>query len=145
MRTASMFRTLAISLLLSASLRVAPAQEGDAKLETFFKGYLEKYFRQRPLEATRMGEHRFDSQLEELTPEARAKWLELTRKTMGELPKEVDYKKLSRAGQIDYEILEHNLKAEEWLMENTHPYEEDTRIYSGYISDSIYLLLTQSS
>src|SRR5438876_1422284 len=139
------FRALAVLRFAWMTATCVVAQDAEAKLKSVFQSYLDDYFRLRPLEATRLGDHRFDSQLEELTPEARAKWLELTRKTMGELPKEVDYKKLSRAGQIDYEILEHNLKAEEWLMENTHPYEEDTRIYNGYISDSIYLLLTQSS
>src|SRR5690606_36197528 len=29
--------------------------------------------------------------------------------------------------------------------ENTHPFEEDPRIYGNYISDSIYVLLTQST
>src|SRR5262249_11420413 len=79
------------------------------------------------------------------TPEARAKWLELTRKTLADLPKQVDYTKLSRAGQIDFEIFQHNLKADEWLTQNTHPYEDDPRVYNGYIADSVYLLLTQSS
>jgi len=83
--------------------------------------------------------------LEDLTPAARAKWLELTRKTLADLPKQVEYLKLSRAAQIDFETFQHTLKADEWLTENTHPYEQDTRIYNGYINDSIYLLLTQST
>ena len=117
----------------------------DPKLNAFFKEYLEEEFRQRPLEATRLGDHRFDSQLEELTPEARAKWLELTRKTLANLPQQVDYQKLSRPAQIDFETFQHNLKADEWLTENTHPYEQDPRVYNGYINDSVYLLLAQSS
>src|SRR4029077_54109 len=117
----------------------------DAKLESFFKSYLDDNFRLRPLEATRLGDHRFDAQLEELTPEARAKWLELTRKMLADLPQKIDYSKLSRAGQIDFETFEHTLKFDEWLTENTHPYEEDPRIYNGYINDSVYLLLAQSS
>ena len=67
------------------------AQQADAKLETFFKSYLDESFRLRPLEATRLGDRRFDSQLEDLTPDARAKWLELTRKTLAELPEKIDY------------------------------------------------------
>ncbi len=121
------------------------AQDPEAKLKSVFKSYLDDYFRLRPLEATRLGDHRFDSQLEELTPEARAKWLELTRKTLADLPKQVDYQKLSRPAQIDFETFQHNLKADEWLTENTHPYEQDPRVYNGYINDSVYLLLAQSS
>jgi len=134
-----------VLLVLLANAAPVAAQQADAKLEAVFKSYLDDYFRLRPLEATRLGDHRFDSQLEELTPEARVKWLEHTRKTLTALPKEVSYQGLSRPAQIDFEIFEHTLKADQWLAENTRPYQEDTRIYNGYINDGVYLLLTQSS
>jgi uncharacterized protein (DUF885 family) len=132
--------------LLCCPTRSARAESAaDAKLEVFFKSYLDEYFRQRPLEATRLGDHRFDAQLEELTPGARAQWLALTRRTLSQLPGQVDYQKLSRGAQMDFEIFEHELKTAEWLAENTHPYDEDTRIYNDYINDSVYLNLTQST
>src|SRR5882724_11368500 len=109
------------SLLLVFTAGKSPAQEADAKLESVFKTYLDDYFKLRPFEATRLGDHRFDSLLEDLTPASRAKWLELTRKTLSDLPKEIDHKKLSRAGQIDLETFQHTLKANEWLAENTKP------------------------
>jgi len=136
---------LVATLLLCASETFLIAQNSDAKLETFFKSYLDARFQLQPLEATRMGEHRFDSQLEDLTPQARAKWLALTKKTMAELPKQVEHSKLSRPAQVDFEILQNHLQTEEWLTENSHPYEQDPRIYNGYVNDSIYLLLAQSS
>ncbi len=145
MRTTFTFRSCVVLLVLLANAAPVAAQQADAKLEAVFKSYLDDYFRLRPLEATRLGDHRFDTQLEELTPEARAKWLEHTRKTLTALPKEVSYQELSRPAQIDFEIFEHTLKADQWLAENTHPFEEDTRIYNGYINDGVYLLLTQSS
>jgi uncharacterized protein (DUF885 family) len=117
----------------------------DAKLATVFQTYLGKHFELQPTAGTELGDHRFDGRLEDLTPAARAKWLELTRRTLAELPKQVDYQKLSRAGQIDFETFAHHLKRSEWLTENTHPFEQDPRTYSGYISDSVYLLLTQST
>ena len=145
MRTTFTFRSCVVLLVLLANAAPVAAQQADAKLEAVFKSYLDDYFRLRPLEATRLGDHRFDSQLEELTPEARVKWLEHTRKTLTALPKEVSYQGLSRPAQIDFEIFEHTLKADQWLAENTRPYQEDTRIYNGYINDGVYLLLTQSS
>jgi len=145
MRTSLFLRGLAVSCLLGLNAVPLLAQQADAKLTAVFQAYLDDYFRLRPLEATRLGDHRFDSQLEDLTPEARAKWLELTRKTLADLPKQVDYAKLSRAAQIDFEIFQQNLKADEWLTQNTHPYEQDPRTYNGYLADSVYLLLTQSS
>ena len=117
----------------------------DARLEAFFKAYLDAWFSLQPMQATQLGDHRFDAQLEDLTPEARARWLQQTRDTLAALPRQVDYRKLSRGVQIDYEILQHSLQRDEWLTENFHPFEEDPRIYNGYINDSIYLLLTQST
>jgi uncharacterized protein (DUF885 family) len=144
MKSILAFRALLIGCLCAVPL-LAPAQNEDAKLASFFKSSLDQRFALRPMEATEMGDHRFDSQLEDLSPEGRSRWLEQTRRTLQSLPKAVSYQRLSRAGQIDYEILRHSLQAEEWLTENFHPFEEDTRCYNGYINDSVYLLLTQST
>jgi uncharacterized protein (DUF885 family) len=130
--------------LLTPSACLA-AEGEDAKLTAFFKDYLERVYRQQPLEATRLGDHRFDDRLDDLSPKARDAWTARTRKTLDDLPKRVEYKKLSRPGQIDFEILKHNLVHSLWLAENTRPFETDPRVYNEYISDSIYLLLTQST
>ena len=58
---------------------------------------------------------------------------------------QVDYRKLSRSSQIDFEILKHHLTREIWLAENTRPFEEDPRVYNEYLSDSVYLILAQST
>jgi hypothetical protein len=52
---------------------------------------------------------------------------------------------LTRDGQIDFEIFQHELQTGIWLTENTHPFEEDPRTYGSYINDSVYLLLVQST
>jgi uncharacterized protein (DUF885 family) len=129
--------------LLTVTSRAANHE--DAKLETFFKKYLDQEFRLRPLEATQLGDHRFDDQLDDVSPAARAHWKVFTKKTLDDLKGQIDYHKLSRAGQIDDEILRHNLEYNLWLLNNVHPYEDDPRTYSAYVSDSIYLLLAQSS
>jgi uncharacterized protein (DUF885 family) len=145
MKTLSILLRLEVVLVLCASQSLLRAQEEEAKLKTYFKAYLDKHFEMHPLAATEMGDHRFDARLEDLSPDARAKWLELTRQTLADLPKHVDYQKLSRAAQIDFEIFQHELRASEWLTLNMHPFEEDPRTYNRYISDSVYLLLTQST
>jgi uncharacterized protein (DUF885 family) len=131
--------------LLIVSHTSMPAQDIDQELNAFFKGYLERSFSQRPLEATRLGDHRFDHLLDDLTRPAREGWVALTRQTLEELPRQVDYTKLTRAGQIDYEILRHELTKSLWLAENTRPFEADPRVYNEYASDSVFLLLAQST
>jgi uncharacterized protein (DUF885 family) len=130
---------------LTAGARLAQHDTEDDRLIAFFKAHLEKEFRARPLEATRLGEHRFDHLLDDLSPKARAGWAKRYRATLADLPKKVVYKKLARPGQIDYEILEHHLKRELWLAENTRPFDDDPRTWNDYLTESIYLLLTQST
>src|SRR5216117_1775496 len=136
--------TTALCTLLTG-LGPAQAQEAEIRLNALFKDYLDEHFRQQPLEATQLGEHRFDHLLDDVTPRAREGWLAHTRQTLQELPKKIDYAKLSRAGQIDFDIFKKELTRTIWLAENTRPFEEDPRTYNGYINDSVYLLLTQST
>lgn len=133
------FLTFVLTCLVSQVL----AQE-DAALEQYFHRYLEVHFEQQPLEATSLGDHRFDHLLDDLSRPALERNLQFTRSTLKELPKKIDYKKLSRNAQIDFEIFQHDLERSLWLDENTRPFETNPRLYNQYISDSVFLLLTQS-
>jgi len=134
----------ALNFLIAAAPTLAQPSEDD-QLNAFFKNYLDEYFRQQPLAATQLGDHRFDNQLDDISPEARAGWLTLAEKTLRELPRQVDYTKLSRDGRIDFEIFQHNLRTQIRESKNFHPFREDPRTYGAYLNDSVYLLLTQST
>src|SRR5690242_13565831 len=95
--------------LLVLPLLVQAANTEDERLTSFFRAYLDESFRLRPLEATRLGDHRFDHLLDDVQAKARAAWSEHYRTTLAQLPRRIDYQKLSRAGQIDYKIFEHSL------------------------------------
>lgn len=133
-----------LNFLTAATQALAQPSEDD-QLNAFFKTYLEEHFRQQPLAATGLGDHRFDSQLDDISPAARAGWLALAEKTLKELPRRVDYQKLSRDGQIDFEIFQHHLQTQIWETRHFHPFQEDPRTYGTYLNDSVYLLLTQST
>jgi uncharacterized protein (DUF885 family) len=138
---------LLLSLAAAATARSAggAANAEDAKLEAFFKAYLEEEFRQRPLEATRLVDHRYDDVLDDVSAKGRKAWAERVDKTLVELPKQIAHKKLSRDGQIDFEIWQHDLQRQLWLQQNSRPFEDDPRVYNDYITESVYLLLTQST
>ena len=142
-------RLVAIGLIcfMGSFGKAAPAaQEAEgAKLAGYFNSYLDQYFQQHPTDATGLGNHRFDGQLDDISAAARAGWTALARRTQAELPRRVDYQKLNRDGQIDYEIFEHQLQTQLWLEKNTHAFEEDPRTYGSYLNDSVYVLLTQST
>ena len=138
-----------VGLLVGASGFVPGAEDGkpgeDARLEAFFREYLDAAFRDEPLMATRLGDHRYDDKLDDLSATAREANLERDRKALERLPDRVDYRGLSRGGQIDYEIVRQHLTRAVWLAETFRPFEEDPRIYGDYLTESVYLLLTQSS
>ena len=138
-------KAFAVLLMTALGTTSAGAAEEDIRLAKFFKNYLEEEFRHRPIEATRLGDPRHDDKLDDLSPKACAAGTERTRKTLAALAKEIDYKKLSRAGQIDFEILQHNLTRSLWLDENLDRFVIDPRVYNEIISDAIYLPLTQST
>ncbi len=127
------------------AVRAPALPSEDEKLQTFFQDYLDQHFRQQPVEATRLGDHRYDAQLDDISPEARAAWQTLSVQTLQDLPHAVDYTKLSRDGQIDFEILENELTHQIWLADNTQPFAEDARTYGSYLNDSVYVLLAQST
>ena len=52
---------------------------------------------------------------------------------------------LSRADQVDYDILEHDLQKKIWLAENFDLFVTDPRAYGQCISGAVYDLLAQSS
>jgi uncharacterized protein (DUF885 family) len=130
------------SLALAGSLF---AQSADQALDTFFRSQLKETFRLRPLEATQLGDHQYDSQLEDLSAESRAGWLRHCRQTLADLPRQVDYPKLSRDGQVDFEIFKQSLERAIWMTENFNPFTDDPRTYNDYINDSVFLLLAQST
>lgn len=134
-----------IALAFLAEGRLLAAAPADEALARFFQRHLDASFAIRPMDATRLGDHRFDARLDDLSAEAQARWFEYLRKTLERLPAEVDYAQLSRDGQIDFEILRDDLTTSLWLLENTKPFEEDPRVYNEYINDSVYLLLSQST
>lgn len=117
----------------------------DERLQAYFREWLDEEFKHRPLEATRLGDHRFDHLLDDVSPEARRANLERWKKTLEELPTRIRFKELSRSGQIDFEIWTHQLVKDIWLAQNTRAFEEDPRVFNDYISESVYLLLAQST
>lgn len=121
------------------------AQTADEKLAQFFKNHLDECFKLRPLEASMLGEHRYDHLLDDISKEARAGWLAHTRRQLVKLISDIPVTELSADGKIDYEILRDDLERNIWLTENTKPFEEDPRTFGSYINDSVYSLLAQST
>ncbi len=116
------------------------AEEGD-KLERYFDEYLEAQFRVSPTLATSLGDHRFDAELDDLSPAGLARRDECSYKFLARLPHAVDRAKLSPEDQADFDILQNELAGSVFTLRQLRPFEKDPLVYSSLISDSVYTLL----
>jgi uncharacterized protein (DUF885 family) len=130
--------------VLVLGLGVFTTHAADSALEAFFRRYLDERFALHPFEATALGDHRFDDKLDDLSPAALEKSLAHLKATRVKLRKEIDRAKLSSDERINYDIFAHELDASIWVREQTRPFATNPRAYNEYISDSVFLLLTQS-
>jgi uncharacterized protein (DUF885 family) len=121
------------------------AEPNDQEPDRFYRAYLEADFALRPLQATRLGDHRFDDRIDDLSASARERRLEHVRQALAALPQAVEYAKLSRPAQIDFEILRDSLALDLWQAENVRRFEDDPRIYGDYTTESVFLLFAQPS
>ena len=103
----------------------------------------------RPLSATFLGDHRFDDQLDDISAAARARWLAHDCDTLAALEQRFGEAaaagRLSADDALDYRIFRDDLERSIWLTENFQPFADDPRVYGGYLSDSVYSLVAQST
>ena len=134
-----------IALLPFSSLFAQDTAQEDARLATRFQEWLDDQCKRHPMFATYLGNHDYDNQLDDLSPQARAEDLQNDTKVLNELKQQVDLKRLSRNAQIDLEIWQHFLEYRIWQATNSNDFANDPRVYLTYVSDSVFTLLTQST
>jgi hypothetical protein len=74
-----------------------------------------------PVAATSLGDHRFDGELDQVNAQVRAAEAAFIRGYQAALAG-IDRAKLSRANQVDYTLLAHELDAELWTLETLQPW-----------------------
>ena len=129
----------------SWSTRAGRGRRGR-EAQRVFQDYLQELFQREPLTATRLGDHAFDDQLDDLSAEARKATLDSSGRPWRDLPPKRSTSTGSRATarSITRSSAATSSARSGWR-ENFRPFEDDPRIYGDYISESVYLLLTQSS
>jgi uncharacterized protein (DUF885 family) len=125
--------------------KAAEINREDINLDKLFRAWLAEEFELHPYFATQQGNHDQDDRLDDLSPAARSKDIDRTKTWLARLPKSIDREELSRAAQIDYDIWLHSLGYTVWSNDNDNRFLFDPRVYGEYISDSVFLLFTQST
>jgi len=124
----------------SASDPLSPAT--DAKFADIGKRWLDGAMRLSPVSATSIGDHRFDSELDDLSAEARQQGIEVSRKLIAELDTIVPGK-LKRENQVDMALLRNQLRYDIWSAEKLQSYAWDPMVYSQLAGGALYSLMAR--
>ena len=134
---------LALILTLAATLAAAatPGAE-DAKFEALGQRFLDEFGRYSPVYATALGDHRFDGDLDDLSPAGRARSTAFARALLRQLSA-IDSGRLSRANQVDAAMLENQLRYAVWSEEKFRDWSWDPLSYTQLAGQGLYGLLAR--
>src|SRR5438874_302457 len=130
----------AAALLLSISNTFATSQ--DDAFQKVAHDYVEQYLQTNPEQATELGDHRFDGQLTDYSPEAQAKDL-ATQKEFRDKLNAVDGSQLTGANNVDFRILKENIEYQIFQAEELKEPEWNPLVYMQSLANSLYLLVAR--
>jgi uncharacterized protein (DUF885 family) len=116
--------------------------EADTAFAALSKRFLEEGLALSPVYATGMGDHRFDAELDDLSPEGRQKAVAWAQSLLADLAK-VDASQLSRENQVDAAILRNQLEYGLWDEAVLQRWAWDPQSYSSLAGGAIYSLMAR--
>ena len=136
--------TLAVGLSLSLSILVAKANPKDDEFQKIANDYVEGYLASHPEYATELGDHRFDAELTDYSPDTLVRLLERARQFREALKKFDDFSQLTGANQVDVRILRDNIDNEIFELEELKEADWDPLVYNQSLANSLYLLVARA-
>lgn len=133
---------IAAAAALALSIPNTFASPQDDAFQKIAHDYIEQYFEANPEDATELGDHRFDGQLTDYSPEARAKDLKAQKEFRDKL-NAIDGSQLTGANNIDYRILKENIDYEIFRAEELREPEWNPLVYMQSLANSLYLLVVR--
>ncbi|EKT4446414.1 TPA: DUF885 domain-containing protein [Stenotrophomonas maltophilia] len=130
----------------NASTPATSQQAGDAAVDAAFadlsKRALDTWMQLSPVSATQIGDHRYDSELDDLSAAGQQKTLAAYKALLSELDK-IEVAKLGRENQVDAAILRNQLQSEIWNAEVLQSGKWDPQLYNGIAGSAIYGLMAR--
>ncbi|HIE5097828.1 DUF885 domain-containing protein [Stenotrophomonas maltophilia] len=130
----------------NASTPATHQQAGDAAVDAAFadlsKRALDTWMQLSPVSATQIGDHRYDSELDDLSAAGQQKTVAAYKALLGELDK-IEVAKLGRENQVDAAILRNQLQSEIWNAEVLQSGKWDPQLYNGIAGSAIYGLMAR--
>ena len=134
-------RTLLLALLaLPAIVQAAPAlSPADATFATVSRAYLDGLAQLNPVEATNLGDHRYDDKLPDLSTTGRTRRVIFDHAILSRLAA-VDRAKLTPDDRVDATLLANALNYDLWKLTAKQSWAWDAQIYSSAAGDALYSL-----
>ncbi|MDN5780782.1 MAG: DUF885 domain-containing protein [Luteimonas sp.] len=114
----------------------------DAAFAALSKEWLDGWLQLHPVNATQVGDHRFDDQLDDLSAAGRQKGVDFNNKILARLDA-MDASKLSRENQVDALILRNQVQGDLWSTKTLQSWAWDPQAYSGLAGGAIYGLMAR--
>ena len=134
------FIGIAVCLLIGS--RGAWSSETDQRFESLAREFVDQFPAYHPVSATQLGDHRFDSQLDEISAEARAREVEFYDSFRQRL-EALDTSSLARPNQVDHALLLHHLKSRHWQLETLQEWAWNPLVYTELTGGAIYGLMAR--
>ena len=123
-----------------ASVQVAP--DADRTFESLSAQWLADSMRLSPVNATLVGDHRYDAELDDLSASGRAQALTFARDLLDRLER-IDASRLSRANHVDYLMLRNQLRADVWNAQTSEAWAWNPLVYTQLAGNSLHLLMAR--
>ncbi|HET8818808.1 MAG TPA: DUF885 domain-containing protein [Xanthomonadaceae bacterium] len=114
----------------------------DTAFASLSQRWLDGAMRLQPVYATQVGDHRFDDRIGDLGAAGRRAFTDFARTMLVELAA-IDHDKLSRANQIDAQLLRNQLEYDIWSIETLQSWAWDPQMYSQLAGGAIYGLMSR--
>lgn len=130
----------ALALLMAACMPVEPG--ADSRFEALATRYLDESMSLNPVEATFVGDHRFDGELDQLSSDARKRASDFHREILAALDS-INHQELSRAHQVDASMLGNRLRGDLWRSEELEEWAWNPTRYTALAGGAIYGLMAR--
>jgi uncharacterized protein (DUF885 family) len=147
-RSSSSFRSLlAFAFVVLVALAAPPcalaeAPSTDAQFEALGRRFADEFGRYAPVRATSLGDHRFDGELDDLSPAGRARSVAWTQGVLAQL-QAIDRARLSRANQVDAAMLDNELRYSLWSEQTLQDKRWNPLVYTQLSGQALYGLLAR--
>jgi uncharacterized protein (DUF885 family) len=119
-----------------------PPSAADVTFDEIAKRYLAEMLALTPVQATSLGDHRYDGQLDDVSADGQGRRVGLARQLLAQM-ETLDIPRLSRAHQVDARLLKSELEYQVWSVEQLKEWRWNPLVYTELAGNSIYLLMAR--